>query len=233
MRQATLIFLDWDDTVFPTTHYALRTKYPLSPKSLYSLETSVLKTLQHLFDVCDDPRLVVLTNSRQGWVETTSKAVFPRLYAFIHHQAQIVSARALFEAKDPQHPVRWKCQAMADLAARHMPDQVSKVVSFGDSDYERQGLKKVLQTYPQVVGKSVKFSRRSSVNALVRQWNMLRKQWAQLYSTSVTVDLGFIVTKLDNDATPMLPKPTGFDLSTGLKFNGLGVGNQRATLKAQ
>lgn len=86
----TLIFLDWDDTLFPTTELFNRWSFPSRPEQWDGLRITEeqVRCLDYwrdalsayLRNVCAvSKRVVIVTNARPGWVESTVNRFAPEL----------------------------------------------------------------------------------------------------------------------------------------------------------
>jgi len=110
--EQTLIFLDWDDTLFPTTELFDRRRLPLTGD--VNLDEDLNRELEpwrqalkqflievrRVSDLC-----VIVTNSKRPWVDQCIKRFFPELQEFIEPKApepdaSTLSSKLLKDLKD-------------------------------------------------------------------------------------------------------------------------------------
>lgn len=118
-RLETLILLDWDDTLFPSSwltenQLSLDANPSASQHALLNsisdAACSLLVTAMH----CG--RVVIVTNAETGWVEISSRKFLPRVFNLLNAlKVLVISARSEFETPERQHPVQWKLQAFKYL----------------------------------------------------------------------------------------------------------------------
>jgi len=115
----TMIFLDWDDTLLPTTH--LRTaglldsagNFVSMPESALEEELNRLQdeVVRLLSATAASARVVVVTSASEGWVQSSARKYFPRAYAMLaRHRITVRHART--QEGNGCNPARWKADAM-------------------------------------------------------------------------------------------------------------------------
>lgn len=130
----TLLFLDWDDTILPTTLLCL--KNLISPRHLLEPSTFIpAEDLRNLERVAFAARRlialimcvgtpVIVTSADAGWVELSCKAFLPILWEFfIQHPCRVMSARNSFETRGPC-AFTWKSHAFAREVAIFYGDPI-------------------------------------------------------------------------------------------------------------
>jgi hypothetical protein len=113
----TIIFLDWDDTLFPTTEILDRWGWPSRPEEWGNLRftgeqervlhrwrtelENYLRTATALSDRC-----VIVTNARKGWVDHCIARFAPDLKKLINeeHGARVVYAREVYKVHQRLSP---------------------------------------------------------------------------------------------------------------------------------
>lgn len=117
-QSQNLVILDWDDTLFPTSHLNpvdesqyefLIEKYR---KYLTEIESQAIQLLQNCLKSC---KVIIITNAKKGWVEFSSSKFMPRLHTLIMNCVKIVSARVDYEDQYPMDTFKWKQMAFQKL----------------------------------------------------------------------------------------------------------------------
>ena len=124
-RRQTMFFLDWDDTLFPTTH--LRTTgcitsagavvgaaAPALMSELAELENEVCKLLEQALAL--DATVCVVTNASEGWVQSSASRFAPRVLKMLearrirvrHARTSASSVADEDEGGGVLNPARWK-----------------------------------------------------------------------------------------------------------------------------
>jgi len=181
----TLIFFDWDDTLFPTTW--LRERGLLEEDALISPEQDVqLQALANLVAVTLETAkrrggVAIVTNAEEGWVELSCRAFMPSLQNHLEG-VRIVSARTNHEKHGLFAPTMWKCHAFAEVVAEFFTSgpsdagaaqqQRRSIVSLGDSEHEMEALKWVT-TGTECYAKSLKFVQRPCLEQLMAQHELV------------------------------------------------------------
>jgi len=138
----SLLVLDWDDTLSPTTwigKHGLTLQSPTVPDELRKeLDAHAKKVVRTLDVACDLGRVIIVTNAERGWVELSAKKFLPEVCSRLEG-IQIVSARTQYETESCQNPIEWKMRAFLTVARAHVsafgPDP--SLISVGDSVHER------------------------------------------------------------------------------------------------
>lgn len=176
--ESTLIILDWDDTILPTTFLALRGYRVDGPEpdealaaelDVYAQQAELLLTsLMQLSN-----RVLIVTNAEHGWIELTCKKFLPRLEAMVSAMHK-TSARSAFEPQGVTNPFDWKKHAFASIVrAQGRPN----VLSVGDSCHERTAILWAWQSLgdPRAVVKSLKLLERPDLVCLGLQHSLTRE----------------------------------------------------------
>lgn len=157
MPTETLIILDWDDTLSPTSNCA----YMVSGEKPRENETDILPKLEaavtkFLTVAAALGHVVIVTMADMGWVQTSANMLMPSVAQAIEELGiKVVSARASLprrllrsafaDARDPSQFLKTKAMKRvikqfyrSDRAAR--PRSWKNVISIGDSYAERRAL---------------------------------------------------------------------------------------------
>lgn len=148
----SLILLDWDDTLLPSSWLARRKSSSDARKSGQpeSVNWVDKDTERLLGDVANNAcelihtaaffgRVVIVTNAEVGWVELSGNMYLPSVMDALRQcRVTIISARAEYESLTRQHPIQWKIEAFRVLLRSITPSSATcNVVSIGDSEAER------------------------------------------------------------------------------------------------
>lgn len=184
VSEGTLIVLDWDDTLLPSTWLQQQGLQITAGSALPSEEQKaelsrvarcVIKTLRRAKRL---GHVIVVTNAEKGWVELSCRKFLPEVAPLLEG-VKVLSARALFEPAWPQSPIQWKrlafhrevstfFQGPSKTAAA---DIRKNVVSVGDSLQERTALLEATDGR-HCWAKSLKLLERPSVEQLVKQHDL-------------------------------------------------------------
>jgi len=198
--EQTVIVLDWDDTLCPTsamrdlgfTPYGAR---PVAQPRLREHSHAVVELLLAASKLSD--KVVIVTNAQEGWVEATCTAWMPELLPTLKFY-EIVSARAQWEPRGFTSPLDWKKMAFSEIItsfySRAFNETVANVISVGDADYEREALLQVMASRPlskfgACRAKAVKFDERPSTERLLRQLRLLTLGLGQVVEHDDSLDV--------------------------------------------
>lgn len=167
----TLIILDWDDTVLPTSYLASlghRVDGPGPAGELAAELESYAVHVEGVLRILLSLGLVVIcTNAETGWVDLTCAKFLPRLVGLVGTIEQM-SARSEFEPRGVWSPYEWKKHAFAWILSSKGR---LNVLSLGDSCHERAAVIHACQGLDdaRVCCKSLKFLDRPDLHGLVLQ----------------------------------------------------------------
>jgi hypothetical protein len=192
-----VIFLDWDDTLFPSSYlaskgYRLESEFVSEEvlRQLKLVEAWVERLLDYLATKGD---VYVITNAETGWVELSSAKFIPDLADRVK-MLDITSARSKYESMFPNSPLKWKFYAFKDKLITDLgPNDNVQVLSLGDSNYEREAAISVTKDYPNICCKSIKFQERPSVEQLLKQIELVIKSFEEIYSHDGDLDLQLLL----------------------------------------
>jgi len=187
-KNNTLIILDWDDTLFPTTWF-IHNNIDLNEsymKNLYisyfiELDDILYKLLKKLVTLGD---VTIITNALIDWINTSS-TVLPKTKK-IMEKINIVSARGNFQGKFP-NMMDWKKEAF-NVAKSH---KYINVISVGDAHYEYNALISLYNNDNKTLLKSVKFMNEPEHQVLIDQLNVLYDVIPQICNIPSHLDLKF------------------------------------------
>jgi hypothetical protein len=202
--EETLVILDWDDTILPTsylTQHNLREDAEDIPTCfVVALEAYAQVAAATIAGLGKLGRVVIVTNAETGWVELTCGKFLPSLQALVE-QTEVVSARSKFEPLGFLQPVEWK-EKMFDLKIKehfgiredpHGPSmdatpQRRNVLSLGDASHEREAIHRVAKP-TGCVPKSLKFMERPDLGHLRQEHELIQSYLDELVHHEGPLDL--------------------------------------------
>jgi hypothetical protein len=164
----TLIILDWDDTILPTTFLALNGYRVDGPDPDEALAAELQTYSEHaealLRGLLNLGQVIICTNAEAGWIELTCSKFLPKLESLVN-QLEKMSARSEFEPQGLSNPFDWKKLAFSGILLKH---RRGNILSVGDSSHERTAVIYAWQTLgDQCVNcKSLKLLERPDLDCL-------------------------------------------------------------------
>lgn len=143
MINNTIIIMDWDDTLFPTSWIGKKeidltsihdvNKYSFLFIELDSLISKIISKLKMY------GKPIIITNATLKWIGICIN-VLPKTKNIIKN-INIVSARDRYQNKF-NDPTLWKKETFKDVHKFHFPDNRfnQNIISIGDADYEHKAL---------------------------------------------------------------------------------------------
>lgn len=180
----TIIILDWDDTLFPTTEY-LAMRYIVNFNELDNILSRLINLIHKYGDV------YIVTNAMKLWVYNLLKYM-PSLKKEIDNNISIISARDLYEHKGEQTIMSWKPMVFKDITK----DSGNNIIIIGDSVYEETGiieLKKSLRNRAYL--KLVRFIPSPNYHIIKEQLRLLQVLFkkSKIVNLSKDIDIKFII----------------------------------------
>jgi hypothetical protein len=195
-RESTLIILDWDDTLFPTSW--------ISSNKINIKDDEIMLKYRNYFNDVDVNlsgllekmlsygNIVIITNALLQWIYM-SVSILPRTSYFINNKkVKLVSARADF-ANINSDPYSWKRLAFErEYNIYNSKKPLNNIMSIGDAEYEYLALINLFNKKDDQILKSVKFIKYPSRDLLLDQINVLNNAIDQICVTHNYLDLKFI-----------------------------------------
>lgn len=186
----TIIFVDWDDTLLPTSWLAelgLREGRVIPDSDQWTLLQNVAESSTCLLRVAMQyGRVVIVTNAERGWVEHSCQQFFPSM-APVLEEVTIVSARSSHQHK-VDDPTEWKRLAFAQ-EIRRARCQLLNVISIGDSIHELHALFQVARSLCGCRPKSVKLLARPRPEQLAEEHAVLEACFGHVAEHDESLDL--------------------------------------------
>lgn len=201
----TVIVFDWDDTLLSSSFLAARGHTldsdlefePAVAEHLQKLEKSVIEALTL---AQSHGTVVIITNAETGWVQLSAQKFIPGVLPVVQKLA-VVSARSTYEGMYPDAPLKWKYCAFYDRLSSlfaDAQDQPKNIISFGDSQVEREAVRAVSRSFSNAMCKSVKFVERPSLEQLVRQVELVTNCFHSILTHSGDLDLMLTISLMPN-----------------------------------
>jgi len=209
-NDATVIFVDWDDTLLCSSHLSaqglrLDSEVEMSKETqreLKELEGSVLSLLR-LAKLHGE--VYVVTNAETGWVQLSAKKFIPGVLSALD-DVKVLSARSTYQTMFPDAPIKWKFCAFQERLGRVSVSETRRnIISFGDSHVEREAVRAVTRGLPNTLTKSVKFAERPSMEQLRRQLELVVSCFQYLVTHDGDLDLQLTVTVTASAAAAGVP----------------------------
>lgn len=162
----TIIFIDWDDTIFPTTWYT-------NHKNVLSNVDSILKTYDSkiyllLSKIVKLSKVYIITNASLGWIYKSSELI-PKTHGLMIKSIKVISAKDKYMKEFPSDPNMWKQKCFEKL----VDSKYNNYISIGDSEYEKLALVNLYKTRKNMYFKTIKFVERPEILQLYAQVHIL------------------------------------------------------------
>ena len=206
-RNRTLIILDWDDTLFPTTWV---TSNDINIKNINNIQNSIssyfkqvdieLDRLLRLLLKCG--HVAIITNAMLNWINISSN-ILPKTSKILANgdgkfDIEIISARGSYQniSKDAMD---WKKLAFEEILKNNKFRKVNNIISIGDAEYEYKALINLYEDckYPKnyKLLKSVKFVKYPTNHVLLDQIEVTHDAAVKVCTTKTHLDLRFELKK--------------------------------------
>lgn len=202
-KDKTLIILDWDDTLFPTTWITtnnINIKNGITNKNIIDYFNLVDKELYKLLSkLMLYGTVIIITNAMLSWIsisvtllKQTSSLLRLNNLTDEPYSILVISAREAYGSEPDAN--EWKKKTFIDIIQRYYYDK-NNIISIGDAEYEYIALinlhVKTLQNYRLL--KSVKFIRYPTRDLLLDQIKVMNKAAKQVCQNKYHLDLKFDV----------------------------------------
>lgn len=201
-KKNTLIILDWDDTLFPTTwivknNINIENDIEKYKKEFIKLDKLLYKTFKKLLNY---GQVAIITNAMLKWVLMSLK-VLPITSKLINNKIQIISARDECENSDIELKY-WKTVIFNDYVTLNFKNQksVQNILSIGDAEYEINALINLNdKKYKKRLLKAVKFIPMPKYEVLLEQIEILNESIENICNQTSHMDLKIIPIEEQNE----------------------------------
>ncbi len=192
---STLIILDWDDTLFPTSwvnknniEITNNNKF-LYKKYFEQIDINLYKLLKNLSKYGD---VVIITNALLNWIDISAK-ILPHTNNYLSNSnnIKIVSARGEYSPMT-DNIMDWKKLAFKnELAKKTQEKKINNIISIGDAEYEYYALLNLYQgeAHNYRLLKSIKFLRYPNNSQLLEQINIMNNAVHKVCTHNNHIDL--------------------------------------------
>eukprot|EP00928_Gymnodinium_smaydae_P032940 TRINITY_DN23738_c0_g1_i2.p1 TRINITY_DN23738_c0_g1~~TRINITY_DN23738_c0_g1_i2.p1 ORF type:complete len:646 (+),score=123.61 TRINITY_DN23738_c0_g1_i2:114-2051(+) len=200
-REQTCILIDWDDTLFPTSH--IRNYSAMSRAQVMECHAAAVELLRLAHSL---GRVIIVTLAQNGWVNQCCNKYFPQLGRLIRESSiKVVHAR-VGEADSLRSYADMKTQAisseLAEFYTQYDGQTWKNVISIGDSDFEREGTRRATDAYltgpasarpaghaVSVRTKTFKMVEHPCIEELTLQLSLLHKWMHRIVALDSSLDL--------------------------------------------
>jgi len=181
----TLLILDWDDTLLPTSWIEaqglrLGGGAPITAEIRAHLDCLAERASLTLRLAKSYGTVVVVTNAEHGWIELSCQKFMPSLWDALQ-DVKLLSARSQFERQGVAQPSAWKLLAFRDEIVPFFgvacggsgaaPQR--NIISIGDSLHEREALIRVTDRFPNSWAKALKLMEKPSAEEFLKEHEVL------------------------------------------------------------
>ncbi|QKF93620.1 HAD-like superfamily protein [Fadolivirus algeromassiliense] len=197
-KYKTLIILDWDDTLFPTS-WIVKNNINLSDKKVqnqYIVYFSKLDMILYnmLTKLLKYGSVFIVTNAVIKWVHISS-TILPNTQKLINNNIIILSARETFQNKYPDQMWMWKKLMFKQLIENYYNNyKFQNIVSVGDAEHEFNATVDLYNEHSIVKNrllKTIRFVRDPSFESLIDQLEVLDKSIHNIIINIKHYDLTF------------------------------------------
>jgi len=195
-----LIMLDWDDTLFPTSWTVIKA-IDLTDSNVRQKYVSYFTELddilsKFLHKCTNKGQVFIVTNAVKRWVVTSSN-VLPKTKKIIDDKIFIISARDLFQQKNPNNMEKWKKYTFEQIVNKHdfkkqENTNFEHIISIGDAEYEFNALINLYShKNKKRILKSIRFLATPTYDSLIDQLEVLYDTIDKICHCKKHMDLKF------------------------------------------
>lgn len=197
-KNDTMIILDWDDTLFPTS-WLLKNNIDLNNIEVRNRMTNFFSSLDNILYIflkkcMSFGTIIIVTNALPIWVHKSS-LVIPNTHTLLA-KIKIISARKNHQ-KFSKNMMDWKKMAFKNEAKNLLENKkIVNIISIGDAEYEYNALIDLYEYELQKnkikkILKSIKLIKDPNYELLLDQLEVLNDAIHDIVYTSKHLDLNF------------------------------------------
>ena len=191
MRKKTLIILDWDDTLFPTS-WSIRNNIDFTKKEVrdkYIVFFAKLDLLLYklFINLLRYGQIYIVTNAMTKWIVSSSR-ILPFTQKLLKFRVNIMSARDLHQNSYPNDSFMWKKLVFEDIINNNV--KANNIISIGDAEYEYKALINLHENDNRLL-KAIKFVQNPSFDTVIDQLQVLKKSIKLIVANNDHMDLLF------------------------------------------
>jgi hypothetical protein len=197
-RYKSLIILDWDDTLFPTS-WINKNKIDLTNETQQQKHIVFFSKLDSiLYDlfskITKSATVIIVTNAVVRWI-LLSSVMIPNTQKLLRDHVTVLSARDIYQSKYPNDMHVWKKALFQNIVQEHFDKYpYQNIISIGDAEYEFIALTDLYHHQHVKNGrllKSIRFVRDPSFKSILDQLNVLNNSIHNILSSGRHMDLQF------------------------------------------
>lgn len=185
-KKNTIIILDWDDTLFPTT-WVTKNGINLTDLCLSDLDDILSEFLIKLQEY---GQIIIITNALPIWVKVSS-GILIKTNKIINN-TKIISARKIYK-NSCSNMMDWKKMAFKDEIIKLIDNNnFLNIISIGDAEYEYIALINLYKSInKQKILKAIKLMNHPTNEILIDQLKVLSKVCQNICLNQNNLDLKF------------------------------------------
>ena len=182
----SIIFLDWDDTLF-CTHILMKYGHELEinkyPKNIL-IEVSILEiyVINLLEKAIKKGDTYIITNSLKGWIEYCCKKFFPNVLPLLK-KVKIVYSKTNYMKKHPKCALMWKRDCFNEITNKYNLNLPSNIISIGDRLGELEAGRELGNKFKQSFIKTIKFKIEPTIEELIYELSIVYEKFDYLCET--------------------------------------------------
>jgi len=204
-KYKTLILLDWDDTLFPTSWVVKKNIDLTDPETQnkYIVFFAKLDLLLHklLSNMLQYGKVIIVTNAVAKWVFISS-IIIPNTHLLLKNRITVVSARDIYQNAYRNDGYMWKKLVFKQIATEYYNNNnnvnninnnsIENIISIGDAEYEFKALLNLNNiNIKKRHLKAIRFMTKPSYDILIDQLEVLNKSVSKIMNTNNNMDLLF------------------------------------------
>lgn len=179
----SIIILDWDDTLFPTTWTVQKNIY-VNDHNKYIIIFSQLDNILHTFltKCLINSTVVIVTNATIKWIKK-SLNLLPYTKELINKNINVVSAKDMYQSSHPNDSFLWKKMVFTKYK------NFFNIISIGDAEYEYEALINLYDNNKLL--KAIKLLKFPQFDYLIDQINVLNNLIINIVHVHTHMDYSF------------------------------------------
>lgn len=189
----TIIFIDWDDTVFPTTFLNQNNEnYEINKYIFDFYRQNYFDSLKKIIDKLQSyGTIYVVTNATLSWLKLCINN-YPELEE-IFYNIELRSAQDEFFSVDDIQGTNWKYNLFNKILESENIDKSDKnnIISIGDGPIERNSILRIKHIYNNSYVKSVKLNEMPNISCMIYEFKKLYFISNKLINYKKDIDIVF------------------------------------------
>ena len=164
-KKETIFIFDWDDTLMCTSFISLKNQ-KLSKEEKNMILNLGEKVSSFIMHCKEYGKIIILTNSSENWVKTTSKENLG-INDINELGIKIISTRDKYIKKDIDKK-KWKETALNEIINKYK-DNIDNIICASDSFKDINVFKQFMEKYKDINFSTIKFKRRPSPLIMIKE----------------------------------------------------------------